>query len=397
VIAGPVSADLVERLSRRARELGPSAARTTVEMSDALSADGREVLGLYGSPHWLPPEHVLEAADRAIRDNTGMPAEGYLPLRLAVAERIAREKGIEADGETQVLVTNAANHGLYVALTALLDPGDEVVMYSPHYYYQGIVRLAGGASVYAPTTQMAEWAWNADALRAAITPRTKVVVVNTPTNPTGYVATEDDLAAIVELATERDLLLISDEAYDHTIYDGRRHLSLASVSGARDRTLTVISATKSYAMKHWRMGFLVSPPQLMPKLRDILEWNCFMCNHVAQHAALAAVSGPQDWIADISRRFERCRGLMSEQLRGTPGLDFAMPQGGPFIFLDVGGLAESGADFHRRLLVDHGVPTDPGGPFGSESHLRLPFGGEPDDVREAGTRIAAAAEAAGTA
>jgi len=385
------------RLSARAEALEPIPARLTMEMTAALRSEGREVLGLYGSPHWLPPEHVLRAAERGVRDNTGLPAEGLDRLRHALAERIADEKGIRADGESQVLVTNAANHALYVALSALLDPGDEVLTYSPHYYYQGIIELAGGTATYAETHEEDGWAWDADALAAGITPRTKALIVNTPTNPTGYTATAADLAAVAALALEHDLAVISDEAYDHTIYDGRRHLSLGALPEATGRTLTVLSCTKSYAMKHWRLGFLVSPAELLPKLRDILEWNCFTVNSIAQHAAVAALEGPQDWIAEISSSFEHNRELLRAELEGVPGLSFALPRGGPFVFLDVGGLAEPVGEFHRRLLVDHGVPTDPGPGFGSAHHLRLPFGGEPDDVREAGSRIARAARSVGTA
>lgn len=376
------------RLAERARTLEPIAARRTIEMAAALRAEGREVLSLYGSPHWLPPEHVLETAEAAVRDNAGAPPEGLTRLREAVAARLERENDISVDPLAQVLVTNAANHGLYVIFSALLDQGDEVVTASPHYYYQGIVHLAGGRLVNAPTRQEDGWAWDMNSLRDAIGPRTKVLVVNTPTNPTGYVGTRDDMEEIAELAAERDLLIVSDEAYDHTIYDGRDHISIGSLPAAAERTLTVISCTKSYAMRHWRVGFLACPPELFTKLRDVLEWNCFQCNHVAQHAALAALEGPQEWVVEISTRFERCRGLMTAELAGVPGLSFADPQGGPFLFLNVGELAASPDDVHRLLLQEHGVPTDPGGPFGSERHLRLPFGGEPEDVSEAGRRIA---------
>jgi aspartate/methionine/tyrosine aminotransferase len=382
-------------LSARVRDLQPVAARPAMEMIAERRAAGGEVFPLYGSPHWLPPEHVLAAAEEAVRDESGAPAEGLAALREAVAAKLGRVNRIEATAD-QVLVTNAANHGLYVLFTALLDPGDEVVMHSPHYYYEGIVALAGGRCAYAAGSQAHSWAWDHEALRAAIGPRTKVLVVNTPTNPTGYVATQDDLEAIAELAAEHDLLVVSDEAYDHLVYDGSRHLSFGSVPGVTKRTFTVLSCTKSYAMRHWRVGFLVAPARLVRKLRDVLEWNVFQVNHVAQHAALAAIEGPQDWIADIGARFQRCRDVMVAQLAEAETLSYAHPRGGPFIFLNVENVGIAAAAFHAELIA-RGVATDPGGPFGSDTHLRLPFGGELADVEEAGRRVAAAARAASSA
>lgn len=378
-------------VAARARALDLVAAHETEALVNELRAAGRDVISLYGSPHWLPPEHVLRAARSAVDDNGGAPASGLPALREAVAERITTEKAITADPATEIAVTNAANHALYVVLTTVLEPGAEVLTFSPHYYYQGIITLAGGVPTYAPTAQADGWRWDIEALRAAVTPRTAAIIVNTPTNPTGYTATREDLKSIVELAGEHDLLIISDEAYDHTIYDHGEHISIASLPGARARTLTVLSATKSYAMRHWRLGFLVGPAELMAACHNVLEWNVFRCDHIPQYAALAALSSPLDWLGEISSRFERNRDLLIEGLGHAPGISFARPSGGPFLFMRTDGLTVSAEEFRYHLLREHGVPTDPGGPFGSADHLRLPFGGEPDDVQEAARRIERAA------
>jgi aspartate/methionine/tyrosine aminotransferase len=375
----------------RSRDLDLVASNETAAILGVRRAAGLEVISLFGSPFWLPPEHVLDAARAAVSDNRGAPASGLPALRAAMAKRIREEKGIVADPETEMAVTNAANHGLYVAFTTVLDPGDEVLTFSPHYYYQGTVTLAGGVPTYAETQQANGWAWEIDALRAAVTARTKVIVVNTPTNPTGYVATRDDLQAIVDIATERDLLIVSDEAYDHTVYDGAEHISIASLPGARERTLTVLSCTKSYAMRHWRLGFLIGPAELMAACRNVLEWNVFSVDHIPQHAMLAALSAPLDWLDEIASRFARTRDLMAAGLRDAPGITFAKPRGGPFLFILVAGLRTDAEGFRYTLLNEHGVPTDPGRAFGSADHLRLMFGGDPDDVREAARRITEAA------
>jgi aspartate/methionine/tyrosine aminotransferase len=378
-------------IAQRARSLEPVAVHETNRLVAEIRNGGADVIDLYGSPYWLPPEHVLEAARAAVYENASTPAAGLPRLLAAGAARLSGENGFEVDPSTQLVVTNAANHGLAVLFTTVLDPGDEVLTFSPHYYYQGIVEIAGGALRYAQTSQADGWAWDHEALRAAVTARTKVVLVNTPTNPTGYVATRSDLQSVVDLAAEHDLLIVSDEAYDHTVYDGETHLSIAALSGAAERTVTVLSATKSYAMRHWRIGMLAGPAEVIARCRNVLEWNVFACNHVAQHALWSALSGPQDWVAEIGERFTRCRDLLMSELEGAPGLAFVKPRGGPFLFVEVRRLKVDADGFRSILLRKHGVPTDPGRYFGSATHLRLPFGGQPDDVREAGRRIHSAA------
>ena len=353
-------------------------------------------LPLNGSPWWLPPEHVLDAARQAVSDPDGAPMEGYIDLRIAFADRLARINDVHVDPREELLVTNAANHALYLVLTGLLNPGDEVLMFSPHYYYQGCIQLAGGACAYVPTRAEDSWSWDVEALSEAVTPRTKVLLINTPVNPVGHVATAAELAAVAELALRRDLVVISDEAFEHLVYDGRRHISIASFPDMADRTVSVYSFTKSYALRAWRIGLLAAPRSLMPAFRNMLEWNVFACNHVAQRAAQACLEGPQEWVAEIGTRFQQCRDLMVAELGDVPGLSYTVPEGNPFLFLDTSELGIPASAFRRTLMNDYGVLVDDGEGFGSGMHLRLPFGGEPVDVREAAERIRAAATGSGT-
>jgi aspartate/methionine/tyrosine aminotransferase len=386
-----VSAPAVSRarIGEKARLLEEPAARETTDIVETLQGRGQNFLGLYGSPHWLPPPHVLEAARVALKDRAGAPAQGLPALREAAASKLARVNGIDVEAE-QILVTNAANHGLWIVLTSLLDPGDEVLTFSPHYYYQGLIRLAGGVPTYAATRSEDGWAWDLDALEHAVTAKTRVVIVNTPTNPTGYVATPADLAAIAELAQRHDLVLVSDEAYDHTVYEGNRHLSIGALELAAERTITICSCTKSYVMRHWRVGFVAAPERFISTFRKVLEWNCFHVNHVAQHAAAAAIGGPQDFVPVIAERFERCRDLMLSGLASAVGISFVQPAGGPFLFVNADLLRGRATELRRLLLYEYGVATDIGTPFGSDRHLRLPFGGEFADVAEAAQRISVA-------
>lgn len=376
-----------------ATTLDRTSAKLTADRATQLRAKGRDVLELFGAPYWLPPAHVLEAAAAAVGDPQSAHSQGMPALREAIAERLERDNGIAADPGREVLVTNAAMHALNLAFAALLDPGDEVVLFAPAFYFYGAIQLAGGVPVYAPTRPENGWAWDVAALEAAITPRTRLLVVNTPTNPTGYVATQTDLEAVAAVAQRHGLLVISDEAYDRMVYDGKRHFSLASLQGMRERTLTICSFTKSYAMKQWRVGFAAGPAAVIAAMRMLLEWQVLNCGHVAQHAALAALRGPQAWVDQIGQRLQHCRNLMVETLRGAPGLSFVTPAGAPFLLLDASALGLDGAAFSRYLLERYGVPTDPGAAFQAPSAVRLSFGGEDGVVRDAGQRIRAACQA----
>lgn len=375
-----------ERVSRLPRVVS----KWTRDLVDEAKAQGTDVLPLYGVPYWAPPAHVLEVAAEAALEPTAANSQGTLAVRTAMSKKLERDQGVRAD-PNNILVTNAAMHALNLLFVTLLEPGDEVLTFSPSFFYFGAIELAGGRPVYARTKQENGWKWDMQELEQAISPRTKVLLINSPSNPVGYVATRDDLEAIADLAKRHKLLVISDEAYDSMVYDDARHSSFASLSGVEDIAITVYSMTKSYAMGAWRLGFIVAPPALIEQLRKLLEWNVLTCNHVAQRVAQAALEGPQDWVREIATRFQRGRDLMVAGLQDAEGLSFVTPKGAPFIFLNSSSLGVSGDDFFHRLLSRHGVPSDPGSYFGSSDHIRLEFGGENSVVVEAAARIRVAA------
>jgi aminotransferase len=279
---------------------------------------------------------------------------------------------------------------LSLVFTTLLDPGDEVLLFRPAFFFFGGIRLAGGVPAYAETRQEESWRWDAQALEAAITPRTRIIVLNSPTNPTGYVPTEEDLLAVAKIAKRHDLIVVSDECYDNMVYDGARHIRVASMPELRDRTITICSFTKTLAMQPWRIGFMTGSSYLIEELQKTLEWTVLRCSHVAQRAAQAALEGPQDWVFEIATRFQRGRDLMMEGLKGATRLSFAMPKAAPFLFLNVSQTGMAGSEFSQFLLRNYGVPTDGGAFFGSDSHVRLLFGGPDEVIRTAAMRIAAA-------
>jgi aspartate/methionine/tyrosine aminotransferase len=358
-------------------------------MVEGLRAQGKEVLTLNGAPFWSPPDHVLQAAKEAGLANENAPSMGFLETRKAIADKLENE-GVRVDPKHQVIVTNGAMHGLSLVFTALLDPGAEVVLFNPSFFFFGIIKLAGGVPIYAETRQENNWRWNARSLESVITPRTKLILLNSPSNPTGYVATHQDLAAIAEVARKHDLIVVSDECYDNMIYDNLRHIRVASVPELVERTITVCSFTKTLAMQPWRIGFLAAPAYLVEQLQKTLEWTVLRCSHVAQCAARAALKGPQDWTYDIAKRFQRCRDIAIHELKLARRVSFVVPQAAPFLFINVSDTAMSGTEFSRLLLNRYGVPTDPGSFFGSEHHVRFAFGANDDVIRAAAKRVVAA-------
>ncbi len=380
------------KISERARAVGRVSSKELNDNIARLRADGKDVLSLHGSPNWLPPEHVLEAARRAVTDLSPQPTHGINELRRAIAQTLDREDGIQVDPEREILVTNGGMHALHLIFAVLLDPGDEALIFSPGFFFHGVLRLVDAVPIYAETRQESGWQWNPSELEKAITPRTKLIILNSPANPTGYVATEDKLLAVAEIADRHNLLVVSDEAYDKMVYDNATHLRFASIPAARERTLTVCSFTKSYALQPWRMGFVFAPGELTTYLRNVLEWEVLSCNHVAQRAAEAALTGPDDWIMDIPRRYQKNRDLIVKGLRSAKGISFVIPQGTPFLFLNISGLGIPVVEFSRILLHNFGVPTEPGQHFGSNDHVRLMFGGTEEAIIAAANRISMASE-----
>ena len=373
-------------ISRRARVARvPSSAAP--DLAAARVALGKEVIVLKGAPYWSPPEHVLEAAARAARENENPPSNGFIELREAIAGRLESQDRLSFNPEDEILVTAGAMHALYVVFTTLLDPGDEAVIFSPGFFFFGLLELAGAVPVYARTRQEDDWQWTPEALTEVITPRTKMIVVSSPANPTGFVASEQVLASIAEVAAKHGLFVLSDECYDNMLYDDARHIRFASVPGAAERTITICSFTKTFALGPWRLGFIAARGGLIPHVRKILEWNILRCNHVAQRAGQAAIEGPQSWVSEIAVRYQRSRDLMLAGLKPASGLSFVVPRGAPFLFVNTSGLGIDGQQFSRVLLHEYGVLTEPGTLFGSDSHIRLLFGGEDHEVSEAARRI----------
>jgi aspartate/methionine/tyrosine aminotransferase len=353
-----------------------------------------------GEPDFDTPPHIVEALAKAARDgHTHYPEErGQRALREALVEKLARQNGIVSHVD-DIVVTAGGTHALYLALQCLLSAGDELLVLSP--YWMAIPKLVGyaaGASYRSLPVylELLEGAWTpaefAARLRAALKPETKGIYLNTPNNPTGAVVSPEHLAALAEVAIERDLWVISDEAYEHMVYDGAKHVSIASLPGMTERTLSVFTFSKSYAMTGWRVGYVVSPPAMRAVMGPLLA---FYTTHgvfpASQLAALAAVTGPQDSVATMRDAYDKRRRLLLDGLAGSSAVWAPVPKGAFYVFANV---ATARGERDLWAMADEwlgfGVAALPGTAFGSEygDWVRLSLATRADDVAEAARRIA---------
>ena len=330
---------------------------------------GREMLSLKGSIGVPLPPHVREAVTAALDEHTVTPpSRGHLSFR----EAIARSLPAPADPERELLVTNGAMHALSILFRALLEPGDEVIVPTPCYFFGGLIERAGG--VFVPVPAMT---WVPAAIEAAVTPRSRALVLTNPNNPTGYLPTRAEVDAMLALAARHDLTVVTDEAYERCIHDGE----LASAWGAAPNVVLVRSLGKSLALPSWRIGFVAGPPEVVDACLRELEWDVIRVSHVAQRAAHAALDGPQDWLDDLAARYRADRDAAHALVADDPILSSPLPPATPFLWLDLGGIS-------TQNLLAAGLPVVDGTAFGAPGHARLPFAGGMEHEIELRHRLA---------
>ncbi|MFG5721685.1 pyridoxal phosphate-dependent aminotransferase [Streptomyces murinus] len=382
-------------LNRRLAEFG-----TTIfaEMSALAVATGSINLG-QGFPDTDGPEEVREAAVRALRDGRGNqypPGPGVPELRTAIAAHQQRRYGLSYDPDTEVLVTAGATEAIAAALLALLEPGDEVVALEPYYdSYAASIALAGGRRV--PVTlrpHEGSFRLDLDELRAAVTDRTRLLLINTPHNPTGTVLTRAELAAIAELAVERDLLVVTDEVYEHLVFDDAEHLPLASFPGMRERTVTIGSAGKTFSFTGWKVGWVTAAPALVSAVRAAKQFLTYVSSGPFQYAVAEALALPESYYDDFRRSMRERRDILSAGLTAA-GFEVFKPAGTYFVTTDIRPLGEKdGFAFCRALPERAGVVAIPNAVFYDDREagapfVRFAFCKREDVLREAAERLRA--------
>jgi aspartate aminotransferase len=383
------------RLSARAAQLQPTAVNRILADVRRAQAQGVDVVSLMrGEPDFRTPPHICEAAVRALGSGrTSYPDNrGELKLREAVAEKLARDNGLTYDPGAEILVTTGATLGIHAALLALIDEGDEVLLPDPVYdAYQSPILLAGGRSrPIRSSIEDGRFVVTRQALEAAITPASRVLLLNTPWNPVGTVLRDGELHAIAEVAARRNLIVISDEIYETIIYDGRRHLSPAALSpDMRQRTVVVNSLSKTYAMPGWRVGYCAAPEPIVSAMFLVLQQSSRGPATFVQDAAAAALSGPQACVEEMRAEYARRRGVVAETLAGLPRTRVLQPEGGFFSMVDARATGIPSNDIRRRLLLDHGVVVAHGSAYGpgGEGTLRVSFASGGDNLTRGLARL----------
>ncbi len=372
------------RSATRMGTLGTEAAYVVLDAAKRLEAAGHRVVHLeIGEPDMPTPPHIVEAGVRALRGGLtryAVPA-GIPELRDAIAQSLAA-RGVRATAEN-VVVTPGAKPMLFCAALALIEPGDEALVPDPGFpIYESVIRLAGGRPVLYPLDPVCEFAPDLTAIAARISPRTRVLVLNLPHNPTGGVAAPEDLARLAALAQRHDLWVITDEVYGQVRYDGRQD-SIAALSGMSERTVIVDGFSKTYSMTGWRLGYGVMPPSLAEQVTTLVINNVSCTATFVQYAGLAALTGPQDAVARMVSGLRTKRDLLVRGLNGIDGIRCATPAGAFYTFPDIGGVLERTGltceSFADRLLAEYGTAVLAGTAFGSggAGHLRVSYATTP--------------------
>ena len=340
-----------DRVSARARAVPASLIRRMFDLTPQVP--GAISLAV-GEPGFPTPPHIVEAACQALHDGFTKysPNEGYLDLREAIAEKLQRVNGYRVDPASEVFVTVGAMEALALTFLVGIDPGDEVLITDPSYTnFEGQITLAGGRPVFVPTDPERGYLPHAEDVAAAVTPRTRAILVNSPSNPTGAVYPRDLLHAIAEIAVRHDLLLVSDETYGALTYGDIRSVSPASFPGLRDRTVSIYSFSKEYAMTGWRIGYLTGPAPMLRVMAVVQEQMASCVNAATQRAAIAAIRGPQDCVETMRRAYQRRRDLVVERLGRIPGVRCPCPDGAFYAFPDVRGVTSRHAEPGRAAAL----------------------------------------------
>jgi aspartate/methionine/tyrosine aminotransferase len=336
-----------------------------------------------GDPDMDTPPHIVAAVKRASEQplRTENPVEGILPLRQAIAARLRRVNGIDADPETEVVVTNGGQQAVFTMVQSVLGAGDEILTPDPNYNsYRDAVLFAGAKRAIVPTYVEEDFRVVPERMEAAINEHTRAMLLASPNNPTGAVIAPQDMRALVQIAIEHDLIIIADDIYDRFVYNDVEHVSPASLPGAKERTLTLNAVSKQYSMCGWRLGWIAGPADLMQVVRNTKAAVTTATPIMAQEGALAALTGPDDCIEEMYQVYVRRRQVVMSGLRRL-GFDFGAPQGGQFVFVDISRMNMSSIDFVRWVLEKCHVLVYPGGAFGHayDHFIRITFL-QPEDV-----------------
>ncbi len=378
-------------LANRLTEITPSLTLAIDSKAKALRAEGVDVCGFgAGEPDMDTPEHIKAAAIEALNEGFTKytPSSGMPELRQAISEKFSKDNGLTYKA-SQVIVSSGAKQSCFNAIAALCNPGDEVIIPAPYWLsYPEMVRLAGAEPVIVQTTEANSWKLTAEDFENAMTPRTKMVIINTPGNPTGSIYTKDELRAISEVAAEEDIYILSDEIYEKLIYDDAEHVSIGSLTPeAYDLTITVNGFSKAYAMTGWRLGYLGASEEIARAIDSLQSHTTSNPCSFAQKGGLAALLGDQQVVTDMRDEFDIRREYMYERISSIAGLRAVKPLGAFYVLADVSSFGLKSQNFSDRLLSKANVAVVPGVAFGNDDTIRLSYATSLDVIKTGLDRI----------
>ena len=388
------------RISQRCQRVTGSLTLAIDAKAKEMKQKGIDVVGFgAGEPDFDTPEHIRKAAKDALDlgKTRYTPAAGMPELRQAICDKLKRDNGLDYVPQ-QIVVSNGAKHSLFNSFQALLEEGDEVIVPGPYWVsYPEIVRMAGGVPVIVEGTEENNFKPTIDDFRAAVTDKTRAVVINSPNNPNGFVFTREELQATGDLAIEKDLSIVSDEIYEFLVYDGAEHISIASLSPEiKERTIVINGMSKAYAMTGWRIGYTASPLNAAKAMTNFQSHSTSCPNSIAQYAALTALSGPDDQLKSMVAEFDRRRRRIVELINEIPGLSCKPPKGAFYVMMNISGVfgkRYNGApivdsmSFTQLLLDNSHVAVVPGAGFGADAYVRLSYATSMENIEKGLARI----------
>ena len=380
----------------------PSATMAISAKAAAMRREGIDIIALSaGEPDFDTPQHIKDAAVRALEEGFTkytMPASGIMELKEAVCAKFSRDNGLEY-GTDEVIVNNGAKHSLYLAVAAVLDPGDELIIPTPYWVtFTEQPKLVGGSPAIVETTAASGLKLTPEQLREAITPRSRMVLINSPSNPSGAVYTRVELQALAEVIVDHDLYVLCDEIYEKLVYDGTEHISMASLGDEiKARAIVVNGVSKTYAMTGWRIGYAGGPREVIAAMDKAQSQTISHPSSISQKAAVAALTGPQEAVEQMRLEYDRRRRYMVERLNGLEGVRCALPVGAFYAYPDMshyfgartpgGEVVGDSLALCSYLLEEGKVACVPGAGFGTKEHIRLSYATSMANIEQAMDRL----------
>lgn len=365
------------KISRRAASLSPSLTLAIDSKAKQMKAEGQDVVGFgAGEPDFDTPQHIKDAAAQALAQGFTKytPSSGIPELRQAVADKFKRDNGLTYK-PSQCIISNGGKHSCYNIILATCEEGDEVIIPSPYWLsYPEMAKLAGATPVIVETTDKTEFKVTPQQLRDAITPRTRLFILNSPSNPTGSLYTPEEIRALGDICVEKGVLIMSDEIYEKLVYDGAKHVSVASFSQKHyEHTIVVHGLAKAYSMTGWRLGYLAAPEPIAKAIDAIQSHSTSNPVSFAQKGGVAALNGPQDHLSSWLGEYAKRRSYAHQRLNAMPGISCVNAKGAFYLFPNISKLGLNSTEFCAKLLDEEKVAAVPGIAFGADAYLRISY------------------------